>query len=303
MTYRIGVDGGGTKTACILVDAAGAIAARRLAPGSNPSLEGAEGARRILAGALEGLSAQLPAANISGTLLCMAGAPEFWRETAAGLKGLGRVVAVPDSLPVLEAGTAGEPGLVLHAGTGSFVAARTAAGNSSDLLAGAHYAGGLGWRFGDPGSGYDIGRRAIARALLELQGWAEPSPLGPLLRAHTGLAEADPITRHLYRESASASEITGFAPAVLRIAAEGDPAARRVVLDSAGELLELGGAMAARLFPGAGAGAIRAGLSGKILTHPFVLEALAPRAPFALFPVVDSPEEGLRRLLARWKPS
>ena len=35
-----------------------------------------------------------------------------------------------------------------------------------------HYAGGLGWRFNDPGSGYDLGRRAIARALLD--DWTTP---------------------------------------------------------------------------------------------------------------------------------
>ena len=53
---------------------------------------------------------------------------------------------------------------------GSFVAARDASGKI-------HYAGGLGWRFGDAGSGYELGRRAIARALLELQGWAPASGL------------------------------------------------------------------------------------------------------------------------------
>ena len=48
-----------------------------------------------------------------------------------------------------------------------------------DAAGAIHYAGGLGWRFGDPGSGYDLGRRAITRALLELQGWLPPSRLPP----------------------------------------------------------------------------------------------------------------------------
>ena len=81
----------------------------------------------------------------------------FWRETAAALQGYGKVTTTDDSVPVLELATAGAPGLVLHAGTGSFVAARTADGAT-------HYAGGLGWKLGDPGSGYDIGRRAVALA-------------------------------------------------------------------------------------------------------------------------------------------
>jgi N-acetylglucosamine kinase-like BadF-type ATPase len=189
---------------------------------------------------------------------------------------------------------------VLHAGTGSFVAARTAEGNPADLPAGTFYAGGLGWKLGDPGSGYDIGRRGIARGLLELQGWADASALGAALRLHVRLADADAITRHLYRQEAAAADVTQFAPAVLQAAEGGDRAARQVVLESAGELLDTAIAVAAKLFPRPGAA--RAGLSGHILTYPFVVEALAKCAPFPVFPVADSPEEGLRRLVARWRP-
>ena len=38
MSLKIGVDGGGTKTECILVDARGEIVARHLAPGCNPNV-------------------------------------------------------------------------------------------------------------------------------------------------------------------------------------------------------------------------------------------------------------------------
>jgi glucosamine kinase len=55
MTYKIGVDGGGTKTECILVDAQGTIIARHLAPASNPSVVGTEQARLIVTDALCGL--------------------------------------------------------------------------------------------------------------------------------------------------------------------------------------------------------------------------------------------------------
>ena len=52
MIYRIGIDGGGTKTECILLDEAGAIVARHLAPGCNPSVVGPEQARLIVTDAL-----------------------------------------------------------------------------------------------------------------------------------------------------------------------------------------------------------------------------------------------------------
>lgn len=303
MIYRIGVDGGGTKTECILIDATGAIVARHLAPGCNPSVVGPEQARRIVTDALRQLVSTLNSRlstpdqdpRISHTHIYAAGNRAFWRETAATLAGFGQVFTGDDAYPVLELATDGRPGLVLHGGTGSFVAARAPDGSI-------HYAGGIGWRFGDPGSGYDLGRRAVARGLLELQGWAAPSPLAAALREHTQLgaaADAAAITRFFYSHADPNRQIAALAPAVLRLASEGDPAAQQLVADSAVELLALAVNVAAKLFPGAALDPLPAGLSGPILTHPFVANALAAHAPFKLAPVEGTPIEGVRRLLAR----
>ena len=153
--FKIGVDGGGTKTECILVDATGTVLARQLAPGCNPSVVGPEQARLIVTDALCALREQIrrvdtPSFDIAETHLFMAGASGFWREFAASLTDFGRTRSEADSLPALELATGGGPGLVLHAGTGSFVAARAPDGSL-------HYAGGLGWRLGDAGGGYDLG--------------------------------------------------------------------------------------------------------------------------------------------------
>ena len=217
MTYKIGVDGGGTKTECVLVDAAGVIVARHLAPGCNPNIVGPEQARLILTDALGALTSALGAqlstlssSPIVATQLFMSGLPGFWSEVAASLKDFGHVTAALDSLPILELATHGAPGLVIHAGTGSFVAARAPDGTI-------HYAGGTGWRFGDPGSGYELGRRAISRALLELQGWLPASRLGPTVRDHTQLgdaADARAITRFYYSHAEPNRIIAALAPAV-----------------------------------------------------------------------------------------
>jgi glucosamine kinase len=294
--FKIGVDGGGTKTECILVDAHGEIAARHLAPGCNPNIAGPEQARLIVSDAICALiDSVTPRPWVAATLLCMSGSRAFWQEFATGLADFGRVTAVDDSLPVLELATQGEPGLVLHGGTGSFVAARAPDGS-------VHYAGGLGWRFGDPGSGYDLGRRAITRALLELQGWAPPSRLGPTVRDHTLLgpaADAGTITRFFYQHPDPNRQIAALAPAVLRLASEGDLTAQALAVDSAGELLALANRVAAKLFPTTPLDALRAGLSGPVLTHPVIVEALAPRSPLPLMPITEPPIEGVRRLLAR----
>lgn len=293
---KIGVDGGGTKTELILVDDAGEIVAQQLAPGCNPNVVGPEHARRIVTDALVALldagRGQRPGASIARTLLCMAGSPPFWSEFADSLTDFGAVQAVDDSLPVLELATHGERGLVLHAGTGSFVAAR---GDDGAI----HYAGGLGWRFGDPGSGYDLGRRAISRALLELQGWSSPSRLSQVVRDQTGLNNARDITRHFYAHPEPNRQIASLAPAVLHLATEGDHTAAQLVLDSAGELLDLAVRVAQRVFPGAPLDTLPAGLSGPVLVHPAVVATLAPRSPLPLRPLTESPIEGVRRLLAR----
>ena len=302
---KIGVDGGGTKTELILVDAAGAVVATHLAPGCNPSQIGAAQARATLTEALQALlrAAQVDpaAARISRTLLCMAGSPPFWREYAGSLAGFGRVDTADDSIPVLELATAGAPGLVLHAGTGSFVAARAPDGSI-------RYAGGLGWKLGDAGSGFDLGRRAIAVALLELQGWPAShagtlSPLAAALQAHTGLAEYAANSRFFYHDAAANAAISAFAPRVLELAEHNCGPAQQAVADSVTDLARLADRVIHQLFP-APAGPVPCGVSGRILNSvpaTFALRSLAEklRWPVTLHFLTTPPSEGVRRLLAR----
>lgn len=291
---KIGIDGGGTKTELILLDPAGNVLARHIAPGCNPNVAGPEHAFRQLNEAINTLLAlrrsDQPPSPITRTLLCMAGAPAFWQEVARRLGGLGLIETCDDSRPVLELATQGGPGLVVHGGTGSFVAARAPDGAR-------HYAGGLGWRFGDPGSGYDLGRRTVARALLELQGWALPTRLTTLVRDHAGLNEAPEITRAFYQNPEPNRLISSLAPAVLRLASEGDPEAQRIVTDSCSDLLRIVEAVLTKCFPGWHRDNIVAGLSGPVLTHPASLAVLQKRSPINLRPLTEAPIEGVRRLL------
>lgn len=294
-SYKIGIDGGGTKTEGVLVDGAGTVVARQIAAGCNPNVVGVDQARFVLTDLLCALRAKIsrPASgSIGHTALYMAGNRAFWQEFAATLTEFGATSAHDDSLPVLELATEGRPGLVLHAGTGSFVAARGADGAI-------HYAGGLGWRFGDPGSGYDLGRRAVAHALLELQGWVPPSRLGPLVTTQTGITDAHALSRYFYQDAAANQKIAALAPGVLHLATEGDRLARTLITDSVGGLLELAAQVAAKLFPDQALDTIPAGLSGPILTHPVVRENLLNRSPLPLVPVNGTPIDGVRRLLAR----
>lgn len=297
--YRIGVDGGGTKTELILVDRTGTVVARHVGPGCNPSHLGADGARTVLLTALEALAEkskiQNPKSKIQATRLYVAGSAGTWHEIAALLHGYGTVTHGPDSLPVLELATNGGPGLVLHAGTGSFVAARAPDGT-------VHYAGGLGWRFGDPGSGYELGRRAIASALLELQGWAPATGLGEALQAHTGLSDAASITRLFYTDPETNARIAAFAPRTIELAQKGCRPAQVALASSVGELVAQGRLVTEKLFPGAKD--ITCGVSGAVLNNPaahYALQAFAESNgwPVKLHFITEPPSEGVRRLLLR----
>ncbi len=295
MNFKIGVDGGGTKTELILTDPAGVIVARHTGPGCNPSLLGPMGARSKLEELLRQLLTLAPAhSTVLATHLYMAGSPAFWRETGAALAGFGAVFTGADSLPVLELATDGGPGLVLHAGTGSFVAAR---GFDGAL----HYAGGLGWRFGDPGSGHDLGRRAIARGLSELQGWTPRTALAEALVRHTGIADYAGNSRFFYTADEANVRIAAFAPVVLDLARHGNPPAQTSVAESLTELVALGRNVTTRLF---GETPVVCGISGAILNHEvaaITLRALAttPPWPVEFRFIADPPIEGVRRLLQR----
>jgi N-acetylglucosamine kinase-like BadF-type ATPase len=292
MPWKIGVDGGGTKIACILVDPSGSVAATHTGPGCNPSIVGAPRAGEIARDALRAVRAGHESDEVSSTMLFMAGSRAFWKEFGEGLAGYGRVSAADDSVPILELATRGSPGLVLHAGTGSFVAARTQGGAT-------YYAGGLGWRFGDEGSGYDIGTHAVARALLELQGWAKPSGLSSLVRERAGGHTASDVAGHFHAGSAAHAEIAALAPDVLRLAGDDDAAAGEVVTKSVRRLLDLAVLVSRQLFLGDLPDSFRAGVSGPILNHPFAYKALSSSAPFPLAQVTEPPIEGVRLLLSR----
>ena len=229
----------------------------------------------------------------------MAGNRAFWRETADALTNFGVITTCDDSRPVLELATHGAPGLVLHAGTGSFIAARAPDGSI-------HYAGGLGWKLGDPSSGYDLGRRAIALAMLELQSsppatGLKCSPLVTALQAHTGLTTASDHSLFFYNDPAANAQIAAFAPMVIELATQDCGPAQQVLADSLTDLARQADAVIHQLFPSP-ITKLPCGVSGRILNSApasFALRSLASKLnwPVELQFITTAPIEGVRRML------
>ena len=294
----IGVDGGATKTALILTDVHGRLLERQKGPGCSPSHLGPDGARALISRLLHALVSRPVGTRleITRTLLFMAGAPAFWKDFAAGLTGFGRVETFDDSRPVLQLACGHEPGLALHCGTGSFVAAR-------DPEGGCHYAGGLGWRLGDPGSSHDLGVRATRLALMELDGWSPHGAVSRMVKAKTGQTSRADLLRHLYTRNDPNTLLAGLAPDLVQLAERGDADARRILEDSLQPLVALALTVSSRLkLPGD----VPCGLSGRLFRSEAGRQAFASllkekRTLWRLVPINDEPIEGVRQLLASLK--
>ena len=161
MRYVLGFDGGGTKTECVLMDETGAILARSRSGASNPTTFGED---TSLASLTQGASDALRAAgkskqDVAYLVAGISGAGETAMRCAlrSGLqpKLPNAKICVTSDLVLSLAATGEIPSVVVIAGTGSAVLGRT----TPVKLA---RAGGFGPVIGDPGSAYDIGRKAAA---------------------------------------------------------------------------------------------------------------------------------------------
>src|SRR5437763_42248 len=177
MDYVLGLDGGGTKTECVLMDPAGKILARSFSGPSNPWRVGVESATREIekAADLSFEEAQV-ARNVIvalGAGLAGTGNPELKERMHASLRGAfpGAAVSIFTDLEIALAAAGEGPVIVLVAGTGSAAIGRNAQGQIWRT-------GGQGPRFGDDGSAFDIGSRAVARAMKERDQHGKDSILG-----------------------------------------------------------------------------------------------------------------------------
>ena len=121
------------------------------------------------------------------------------------------------------------PGLLLHAGTGSLVLALPGRGEPVVLDGWGHLAG-------DRGSGFMLGRAGLRAAFDALDGLAGPTRLTELLLGR----DPEQAITDLHSSPVLVREVAGFAPHVLRAAAEDDATAQRLVEESVDALMRTG---------------------------------------------------------------
>jgi glucosamine kinase len=264
------VDGGGSKTVAVVVDAQGRERGRAAAGSSNFTVVGAEQA------AMQVISAVTEAARLAAADLPL---PSLW----IGLSGIDRPGAREQLLSRLQplAGNIrltndaeliygvldGGVGVVLIAGTGSIALGRDGAGVTTR-------AGGWGHLMGDEGSGYDLGRRALQAAAQAADGRGPSTVLLDTLLRHWQVDRPLAMIERVY-QSSEKSDIAQLSALVFAAARQGDKVARRIVADAAGELALAAIAVGDRLsFPD---GRLPLALAGGLLTGVSEYRAMVVR--------------------------
>jgi len=284
MGFFLGIDGGGTKTECVLADEAGALLARAFGAGTNLRRTTSAELRATFAECIGALlrTTGLRSLGLEAACAGFAGASdaqgrEAAREVLTALLRPRFLYVVGDMEVALEAAVGAGPGAVLIAGTGSIAYGRNSAGHTAR-------AGGHGPERSDEGSGYDIGQRAVVAARGQ----------GVLAALVQAAQLSSPPT---------AGELAGLVPAVVRAARGGDPAARAILDQAAAALAGLAVGVlrelnlhAAEVPVAAGGGVFAESEEVLAEVRAKILQA-APRAQVA--PLGVSPAEGAVRLAQR----
>lgn len=192
---------------------------------------------------------------------------EIFESEAAPRIRARRVLVRHDAEIALVGATAGEPGIIVIAGTGSAAGGRNREGRYLRC-------GGWGYILGDEGSAYWLGKKALSAVLRAYDGRGPETELTGAVMEALSIESPDEIVAKVYIEGMSVKEIASLAPLVTSAAERGDAVARGIVEEAARLLAEHVWALAERLGLGGGepvkvatvGGVFRA---GRVVVEPF----------------------------------
>lgn len=205
-----------------------------------------------------------------------------------------RTVVVTSDVAIHYAGALGQQsGVVVCAGTGVHALAAAPDGRSWS-------SGAWGYILGDDGSGYAIGRRALAAAFRDVDGRARE----PAIRAAAEelYGPLDLLSVSLYCELIPVTTVARFAPPVAQLARDGNQLAAKIWSDAADEIARSTLAAAEALFRRGEPLDVRwtGGLfdAGELLVKPFCEGVIAGWPTACIRPASGGPVDG-GLLLAR----
>jgi N-acetylglucosamine kinase-like BadF-type ATPase len=283
------MDGGNSKTICVIADEAGRVVGIGRSGNGNHQ-NGIEEMKMNVNRALEEAlaAAGLNRSDIAASCIGLAGADrpsdfEILNPIAAEM-GLARVHVVCDTYIGLRAGADRPHGVVLVCGAGTNAMGRNLRGEEFQL-------GGFGYRYGDFGGGLILSEEAFRAVIRSDEGRAEPTLLTPLVLEQLGYDSVDamkndfldrdlPIPVHLVMTLFEAAR-DGDAAAIALLERQGEElaASARAVIGKLG--------MAEESFPVVLVGSILTRAQGEPWTIRPLQRELARLAPHARIVKLD----------------
>lgn len=292
----LGIDAGGSKTTALLADGDGRVLAEAREGGANLQGHGELEVEKVLHAVIDRVldGGPLPAAMCLGMAgVDREGEGDVIRGIMRRLGFKARTLVVNDALIALLAGASDGVGLVLIAGTGSIAYGVSARGVAAR-------AGGWGAMLGDEGSGYWIGRRALAAVARGADGRGPATSLTTLVLRHLDIGRPDDLVRVVADGAHGRRAVAAVGTLVEQARAGGDPVAIGILNDAVDELVRAAAAVVSRL--GMRDEAFPTVLSGGLLVHTPWLEneltrRLAEVAPLSVVARLDAePSVGAVRL-------
>jgi N-acetylglucosamine kinase-like BadF-type ATPase len=269
MRLFLGVDGGQSGTTALIGDETGQV----LGAGSGGPCNHAapeDGRLKLMRAVGDSVGAacaqaglELRAVRFAAACFGMSGGPEDKQAILRELLPAEVMLVTNDAVTALAGATAGEPGIVIIAGTGSIAFGRNAAGDTAR-------AGGWGYIFGDEGGAFDIARQALRAALRAEEGWGPRTALVQALLEATGSPDANSVMHLFYTPEWPRSRVAGLARLVDETAIAGDPLARDILHSAAQQLAILTSAVRGQLWMAAES--VRVAWTGGVFSSLVLLE-------------------------------
>jgi len=230
-----GIEGGATKTTCVVGDETGMLLGRGYGGSSNYLTAGIDGMKRSLADSMK-------------SALRMAGLRKAPEATYAGLAGVGlsgvptavdlsvkdatgsrKIFINTDGYVALYGAFAGGPGMIVVSGTGSIAMGVDASGRKVRI-------GGWGHILGDEGSAFHLGLEGVRAVVRSYDGSLPQTELTGKALDFFRIQRGEELIRIFYSEGEGKERLAAFSKYVVEAAFRGDMVALGIV-DSACEAL------------------------------------------------------------------
>lgn len=271
--YFVGVDGGGTKTRALVVDAQGNELGSALTGASNPNSVGKADAMKNLVNAI--LQA-LAAAKINEPVNAFCGisgvndkktAKEFEKQLQNDPRlNFEKLCVENDTRSLCAAAFGLDSGIVIIAGTGSKCYGRSTDGKEWET-------GGYDFHVSDEASAFDLARQGLRAAVRGADGRAPATLLTQTMFDALQISEVGEISQRLHQnclkhpcEPMTKDEIAALAVYVDKAALAGDVVAQKILEDSMQELVLMVKTVAEKTGM-ANQKPLRVGITGGVITH------------------------------------